>query len=168
MPGLHAVLTTAAAGLLALIAAQDASADTVVKVSLWDKGESSMEGADAAMPMGMAVEGMDMSMAKMGITLSTETVPAGEVTFQITNDSGAFYHEVVISAVSDPSQPLPYLAEAQQVDEDAYGRVAELGELKSHASKTAKATLTPGTYILYCNIAGHYAMGMWTLLTVTD
>jgi uncharacterized cupredoxin-like copper-binding protein len=27
--------------------------------------------------------------------------------------------------------------------------------------------MQPGTYILYCNIAGHYAMGMWTLLTVT-
>jgi uncharacterized cupredoxin-like copper-binding protein len=23
-----------------------------------------------------------------------------------------------------------------------------------------------GTYMIYCNIAGHYAMGMWTLVTV--
>ncbi len=27
--------------------------------------------------------------------------------------------------------------------------------------------LNPGTYILFCNIPGHYAMGMWTLLKVT-
>jgi uncharacterized cupredoxin-like copper-binding protein len=26
--------------------------------------------------------------------------------------------------------------------------------------------LKPGRYILYCNIPGHYALGMWTLLTV--
>ena len=27
--------------------------------------------------------------------------------------------------------------------------------------------LKPGLYILYCNIPGHYVLGMWTLMTVT-
>ncbi|MBL9048586.1 MAG: hypothetical protein JNK19_00555, partial [Tabrizicola sp.] len=66
------------------------------------------------------------------------------------------------------SVPLPYLNGDERVDEAAAGVTANLGELRPHDFKTKKAVLTPGTYILYCNIAGHYAMGMWTMLTVTE
>lgn len=41
-------------------------------------------------------------------------------------------------------------------------------ELKPHTSGSVTVNMPPGTYILYCNIAGHYAMGMWTIITVTE
>lgn len=144
-----------------------AKAETVVKITLWDKGESSMDMLGAHEPMGLGMPGVDPAMATMGITLDVAEVPAGEVKFQILNDSLEFYHAVTISPVADVTVSLPYLAEDQRVDEAAAGVTANLGELKSHASATKTVTLEPGTYILYCNIAGHYAMGMWTLLTVT-
>jgi uncharacterized cupredoxin-like copper-binding protein len=145
-----------------------ARAETVVKVSLWDKGESSMDNVGKHTPIGMAVDGADPAMATMGVTLDVLEVPAGEITFKITNDSGEFYHAVLISPVADPTSPLPYLTDENRVDEATAVITANLGELRPHDFKQKKATLTPGTYILYCNIAGHYAMGMWTLLTVTD
>lgn len=160
---LASLLTAGALGL-----ATGAWAETVVKVSLWDKGATAMDTVGKHSPLGMAVAGADPSMATMGVTLDVQEVPAGEITFRITNDSGEFYHAVVISPVADTAVPLPYLPAEERVDEAAAGVTANLGELRPHDAKTKKATLGPGTYILYCNIAGHYAMGMWTLLTVTE
>jgi uncharacterized cupredoxin-like copper-binding protein len=145
-----------------------ASAETVVKITLWDKGAASMDHIGEHKPMGMAVEGADHEQATMGVTLDLQAVPTGEITFKITNVSGEFYHAVVITPVADTSVPLVYNEEDRRVDEGAAGVTANLGELRPHDAKTKKAVLSPGTYILYCNIAGHYAMGMWTLLTVTD
>lgn len=160
------IRTTVLFGFLA--ATQSVAAETVVKVSLWDKGPTSMDRVETHAPMGMAMEGHDPAMTTMGITLDQATVPAGEVTFRAVNDSLEFYHEMLISPVGDPASPLPYNTEEHRVDEAALGVSFDLGELKSHASGKLTVTLTPGTYILYCNIPGHYAMGMWTLLTVTQ
>ena len=54
---------------------------TEIKVSLWDKGEASMDMLGTANPMGMAMPGADMSMASMGITADVTEFPAGEITF---------------------------------------------------------------------------------------
>ena len=77
--------------LLALLAVQPPPAGTVVKVSLWDKGEASMDAMDMA-PMGMAMAGANMDMATMGITVDRPKIPAGEVTFTVINDFPEFYH----------------------------------------------------------------------------
>lgn len=161
------VLFAVAALFAASILDPGARAETVVKITLWDKGESSMDMLGAHEPMGMGMPDADPARATMGITLDVAEVQAGEIKFQILNDSLEFYHAVTISPVADVTVPLPYLAEDQRVDEAAAGVTANLGELKSHASATKTVTLEPGTYVLYCNISGHYAMGMWTLLTVT-
>lgn len=145
-----------------------ALAGTVVKVALWDRGEMSMDGMDGMMPMGMAMPGAKMDMATMGITADTPEFPAGEVTFNVINESQEFYHNVTVSPVADLSKELPYLADKMMVDEEAAGITARVKELKPRASRSVTVTMQPGTYILYCNIAGHYAMGMWTIITVTE
>lgn len=156
-----------AALLTAALIPGTAGAETKVKVSLWDKGATAMDNVGKHM-IGMAMVEADPALATMGMTLDVQEVPAGEITFAITNDSGEFYHAVLISPVADPATPLPYLTEDERVDEGAVVVTANLGELRPHDTKTKEADLGPGTYILYCNIAGHYAMGMWTLLTVTE
>lgn len=122
-----------------------ALAETVVKVTLWDQGESSMEGAGMHAPLGLAVDGADPAMATMGVTLDVQEVPAGEITFKITNDSREFYHAVTISPVADPPTLLPYLTEENRVDEAAAMVAANLGELRPHDFKAKTTTLTPGT-----------------------
>lgn len=160
------ILSTAV--LIAAFAAGRATADNVVNISLWDKGESAMDNVGKHSPIGLAVEGADPALATMGVTLDVAEVPAGEITFQITSDSGGYHHAVLISPVADATAPLPYLSADHRVDEAAVVISANLGELRPHDVQSKAATLTPGTYILYCNIAGHYAMGMWTLLSVTE
>lgn len=144
-----------------------AYAKTMVKVSLWDKGAASMDMMDTMTPMGMGMPGAKMDMATMGITVDLPEIPAGEVTFSVVNESQEFYHSMTISPVEDPSRELPYLIDMMMVDEEAAGLTARMKELKPHASGSLSVDMKPGTYILYCNIAGHYVMGMWTTITVT-
>ncbi|MGB5559281.1 MAG: plastocyanin/azurin family copper-binding protein [Paracoccaceae bacterium] len=143
-----------------------AFAGTTVHASLWDKGDNSMEMLGTAAPMGMGMMG-DMAMAPMGITLDMTEVPAGEITFQATNDSKTMIHEMVLAPVTDPNTPMPYDTANEKVDEDAAGHLGEVAELDPGASGALTLTLKPGTYILYCNIPGHYALGMWTTIKVT-
>lgn len=140
----------------------------VIKVSLWDKGANAhtMGGPGDMMGMAMGPRTKGMPMAPMGIRVSSQTVPAGEVTFEVTNSSKHMAHEMVISPVKDTKTPLPYDKEGNKVNEDAAGHLGEVAELAPGKKGALKLTLKPGSYILYCNVPGHYAMGMWTLLTV--
>jgi uncharacterized cupredoxin-like copper-binding protein len=157
------VLFAAATALSVLIgaAASGLAAGTTVQVSLWDKG------GNMAMPMGlgMAMHGK-MAMATMGIDAKPDTAKAGEVTFKATNTSKDTVHEMVVAPVKDPNKPLPYIKSKEKVDEDAAGHLGEVAELEPGQSGALTLTMKPGTYILYCNIPGHYMAGMWTLFTV--
>jgi len=42
-----------------------------------------------------------------------------------------------------------------------------VSELAPGKSGVLRIALKPGKYILYCNAPGHYALGMWTEITVT-
>lgn len=143
------------------------AADTIVNVSLWDKGDSSMDMMGTAKPMGMAMMGANMSMVTMGITPDVASVPAGEITFKATNDSTGIIHEMILAPVPDPAKPLPYDKDLERVDEEAAKSLGEVSELEPGSSGALTVTLKPGTYILYCNIPGHYMLGMWSLFTVT-
>lgn len=143
------------------------AAGSVVHVSLWDKGPDSMAPLGAGPGMGMAMPGADMSMATMGVTPDIDSAPAGEITFEAVNDSKEMVHEMVVAPVADPDTPLPYDAANEKVDEDAAGHLGEVAELEPGQSGALRITMRPGRYILYCNIPGHYALGMWTLFTVT-
>jgi len=140
--------------------------NNVIKVSLWDKGAASMGMLGNGQMMGMGHMGGNMAMAPMGIKLSSQTVPAGLVKFEVTNDSKSMVHEMVVSPVNDEKTPLPYSEKDVKVDEDAAGHLGEVAELEPGQKGGLTLTLKPGKYILYCNIPGHYALGMWTVLTV--
>jgi uncharacterized cupredoxin-like copper-binding protein len=160
----------AASGVVAALCAGPVFARTsVVKVSLWDKGATSMSAMGKGEPMGMGDGGataQGMAKATMGIRVSSKTVKAGEVRFQVTNSSTNMVHEMVISPVKSLKTPLPYDKAGNKINEDDAGHLGEVAELEPGKKGELKLTLKPGSYILYCNIPGHYALGMWTLLTV--
>ena len=61
---------------------------------------------------------------------------------------------------------MPYLDNENRVDEK---KAVHLGEVSEHdQGKKGELTvdLKPGSYVLYCNIVGHYGEGMWTTLKV--
>jgi uncharacterized cupredoxin-like copper-binding protein len=45
--------------------------------------------------------------------------------------------------------------------------MGEVAELKPGADGELKAKLVPGSYVLLCNIKGHFQAGMRAMLTVT-
>jgi uncharacterized cupredoxin-like copper-binding protein len=139
------------------------AAGTVVTVSLWDKGAN----MEMATDLGFPATGKDMSKVTMGVALSTETVKAGEVTFEVLNSSKDTVHEVIIARLKDVTTPLAYLASDSKVDEEkGEDHLGEVSELDPGKTGALRLELKPGHYLLFCNIPGHYMAGMWTLLTV--
>ena len=45
--------------------------------------------------------------------------------------------------------------------------LGEAADLQPNASKSFDVALSPGSYLLICNIPGHYAAGMVAALSVT-
>jgi uncharacterized cupredoxin-like copper-binding protein len=161
----------AASGVVAALCAGPVFARTaVIKVSLWDKGATSMNTLGKGEPMGMAMGAggatASQATAPMGIRVSSKTVKAGDVRFQVTNASKNMVHEMVVSPVKSLKTPLPYDKTGNKIIEDDAGHLGEVAELEPGKKGELKLTLKPGSYILYCNIPGHYVLGMWTLLTV--
>lgn len=105
-------------------------------------------------------------MGMMSIRADETTVKAGTVAFDITNWSRSIIHEVVVIAVDSPDAPLPYDYENQIVPETQVKMLGESEELEPNGSGTLELNLDPGSYLLVCNIPGHYAAGMVLPLTV--
>jgi uncharacterized cupredoxin-like copper-binding protein len=116
--------------------------------------------------LGMGMAGADMSKAVMSVLASPATVPAGEVSFEVTNKSADLIHEMILIRLSDPAKALPFLTDESRVDEEAAGHLGEVAELDPGKSGALTMTLEPGTYMLLCNVPGHYMAGMWTTITV--
>ena len=135
---------------------------SAVSITLWDKG------ADAEMKMDMGV-GMpgDHSMSNMGLKLSQKSVKAGEVTFNVTNTSKDQIHEMIVVPYPAAGK-LPYNDKDAKFDEDAAKSLGEVSELDPGKAGSLTLHLAPGKYVLTCNVANHYANGMWTVLTVTE
>ena len=154
-----------AAAAMALMASPALAAETVVKVSLWDKGPTSLDTMGQGPGAGMGMPAAGASNETVGITTDKATVPAGEVTFEVVNNSKDIVHEMIV-APAKPPKPLPFDRAALAVQEEATTHLGEVSELDPGASGALKLTLKPGKYILYCNVPGHYMLGMWTELTV--
>ena len=74
---------------------------------------------------------------------------------------------MVVSPIKSDRTSLPCNHTEGRVEEDAAGHLGEVAERDPGKSDTLRLMLKPGRYVLYCNVAGHYALGMWTILTVT-
>lgn len=164
----------AAAVPFAAYASTSEDTDKVVKVTLWDKGKNSMAGLGKEPGMGMGMHGAATSAmggggmgATMGIDATPHEVKAGDVTFEVTNTSTDLIHEMVVIPLASPTAAPPYNAAENEIDEDAAGAIGEVSETEPGKTGSVTLRLKPGTYMLVCNVMGHYAMGMWTLLTVT-
>ena len=156
-----AVRLAAACAVTGALAAPALADGTTVKVTLWDKGAS----APMAMDEGVGMMNAKKADTNMGIKLSKKTIKAGEVTFNVTNSSKETVHEMlVIPAPTDGK--VPYDDKEAKFDEDKAGSLGEVEE--TDPGKTGKLTLNlkSGKYILTCNVANHFANGMWTTFTV--
>ena len=114
-------------------------------------------------PFGSGMMGMGM----MSVLADKTSVKAGQVTFDVTNWSRSVVHEVLVVAVDSADAPLPYDYNKQTVIESQVKMLGETEELQPNASKSIELTLLPGSYLLVCNVPGHYAAGMTVPFTVS-
>lgn len=94
-------------------------------------------------------------------------VPAGTVSFRIRNQ-GPTTHEVIFVRTELAPDKLTLQGDGLTVDEEARGIkfIEEVEGLDIDDRQTLVLDLTPGHYVLYCNLEGHYLGGMYEALTV--
>jgi uncharacterized cupredoxin-like copper-binding protein len=140
-----------------------ALADAKINVSLWDNNSN----PDMSKSMGLVMGSkMDMKMAPMAIKLDKTIVNAGKVTFVVKNVSQETIHEMLVAPIKDKDTVLAFVEAENKVDEEKSGDLGEVSELDPGKSGSLTLDLKPGLYVLYCNVPGHYSVGMWTTLTV--
>ncbi|MGE0134576.1 MAG: sulfocyanin-like copper-binding protein [Dehalococcoidia bacterium] len=101
--------------------------------------------------------GIDVTEDEFTIDLSDDTADAGEVTFSIENE-GAIVHNFVIVDTDEAADSLPL--DGAEVDLDALTVVDRTEDIPAGESADLTADLSPGRYVLICNVIGHYQAGM--------
>jgi uncharacterized cupredoxin-like copper-binding protein len=83
---------------------------------------------------------------------------------------GAVEHEMVLFRTNMNPAKLPTEADGS-VDEEKLDEVAEEGgeiaDVEAGDTKSETFDLKPGKYVMFCNLPGHYALGMYGTLTVS-
>jgi uncharacterized cupredoxin-like copper-binding protein len=97
---------------------------------------------------------------------AASTIAAGNVTLQIAN-GGTVPHELLVfrSALAPSAYPM----KDGNIDEEGPGitKVSDGDNLAPGASQTRSVDLSqPGTYLFVCNLPGHFAAGMFNVITV--
>lgn len=151
--------------MVALVTTANA-AGTTLKVSLWGEMTGAMP-TDLGMGMTKAKMATQGANPHMGVTIYQHTIKAGPVTFEVKNNSEKTVHEMLVLPVKTTATPLPYIKNENRLDENKTNSLGEVSELDPGKSGTLTLTMKPGKYLLVCNVPGHYASGMWTLLTVS-
>ena len=134
----------AAAGLL-LLSANAFAAATTVNVMLMGEGGGGMK-----------------------IEVDKASIPGGDVVFNVANHAMTEQHEMILVKLNSADQQIPLNLKKHRVEEKQLKTLGEVAELQPSDTGSLKAKLKPGTYMLLCNIKGHYEAGMWTKLTVTN
>ena len=91
------------------------------------------------------------------IVVDHPTIAPGHVVIGIRNHASMAHEFKVIKTDQAPDQ-LPVDGGTAKASED--GKVGELLNIVAGASRKLVLELTPGKYVLICNVAGHYQLGM--------
>jgi uncharacterized cupredoxin-like copper-binding protein len=115
-----------------------------------------------------AGKSLTITMGDYSFTPSDATTKAGTVDLSAPND-GQLLHELVLLKTNKPAGSLPL--NGDEVDEEGLEAkgVDSPGEIEDVGPGQTKSTtlkLTPGTYVMICNIPGHYQRGMYGTVTV--
>jgi len=120
-------------------------------------------GSDGA---GTEAGGPTVGVAERDFAISApRQVSSGDVVLQVHN-RGPDQHELIVARVTGTA--LPFRADGLTIDEDALAR-REAGALEPGqpgAVRDLPLHLTPGRYVLFCNMSGHYLGGMHSDLVV--
>lgn len=105
---------------------------------------------------------VNVSLKEFSITFDRTDIPAGKVTFNVTNH-GTMEHEFVVFKTDLAADSLPIDSDEPEVDEDdpALTSMGEVEDIEPGETKSFSATLDAAKYVGICNVPGHYASGMY-------
>jgi uncharacterized cupredoxin-like copper-binding protein len=112
--------------------------------------------AGTAAPAG--VHTIKVKLGEMWVRPQYTSVQAGKVTF-VARNVGQVKHELMVERM-----PLKMDGPGRPNEEAAQGMIEDL---KPGASGRMTLKLRPGSYVLFCNVPGHYAAGQHIRFTVT-
>ena len=96
------------------------------------------------------------------VLLSVDTVKPGTVRFGIKNEGG-MEHSFELLRTDLPFDKLPTTGDAKAREDGLVKQVKSLGVGKV---AVVTADLAAGNYVIICNVAGHYQLGMRLALAV--
>jgi len=110
--------------------------------------------------------GVGVTLADYSVTPDESSAPAGEVTFDVSNDAEQT-HEFVVFKTDLAEGDLP-TNEDGDVDESGEGvqLIDEIEDIEGGSSESLTVSLDAGSYVLICNLPGHYRQGMHASFTV--
>jgi uncharacterized cupredoxin-like copper-binding protein len=163
-------------GLFAVVAAIATAAILVAGCgSGGDSGTTTTTSTETENASGTAASGggggatLSIKMGDFFFSPKNTAAKAGATTIEAPND-GSVEHELVLFKTNMDPAKLPTEASGG-VDEEKMDEVAEEGgeipDVEAGKTKSGKFHLTPGRYVIFCNLPGHYAQGMYGTLTVT-
>jgi uncharacterized cupredoxin-like copper-binding protein len=157
-----------AGGLVALGCGSDSGTTTAAETNSASTPAQSASGEGAGEEAAAAAKAITIDMGEYYYRPKNATAKAGSVTISARN-IGKLPHELVLARTNVAPSALPTLPDGS-VDEEkleAQGKApGEIPETLGGKTKSGTIKLPAGRYVMYCNIPGHYAAGMYgTLVT---
>jgi uncharacterized cupredoxin-like copper-binding protein len=97
------------------------------------------------------------------ITVNVPSVKAGKIKIGVRN-LATMQHSFEVLKTDVPQDKIPVDLASAKAKED--GKVGEIASIPAGKSAAVTIDLTPGKYVLMCNVAGHYQLGMHIGFTV--
>lgn len=111
--------------------------------------------------------GVGVTLSDYVVALDTDSGSAGEITFNLSNEASQT-HEFVVFRTDLAPDAMPLNSEGD-VDEEGEGveAVDEVEDITAGSDASLTVTLDAGSYVLLCNLEGHYGEGMHAAFTVS-
>lgn len=118
-----------------------------------------------------------VTLQEFAVIADTASVPAGSVTFDVTNNGPDDVHEIVIIKTDLGAADLPTDKDGAALEDDAsLSAIDEIEDIAVGTTASLTVDLEAGSYVLVCNIVqtepdgtleAHYHEGMRTDFTVS-
>lgn len=109
---------------------------------------------------------VNVTIKSYDVTPDTLSVPAGKVSFHVTNADPSITHEMLVVHAQGDSFGLPYDFAISRVIENQIDKPGEVPDIQAGTSGDVTLDLPPGRYVLMCNLVAHFQAGMHTLIDV--
>ncbi len=106
-----------------------------------------------------------VGLVEFAVNPAQDAADAGTLTFNVSND-GTQVHTFRVIKTDLAPDALP--TAANQVDEAQVDVVASIPEFSAGDTQEVSVDLEAGSYVLICNVPGHYDLGMRTAFTVEE